>query len=294
MDAADQPWVQAALAAMVVAWASAFVAIRGVGPYFSGGALALARLVVAALLLPLALIGRPWVRPHPREWLLVACYGAAWFGLYNVALNISEHTLDAGTAAMVVNVGPVLLALGAGWFLGEGITASLALGIALAFAGVALIGVGSGAGFSGRRMGVAWALLAAVAYSGGVLCQKVALRRLPSAQVTWLGCLAGLACCLPFGWQLAAEVRAAPARAVLEAAYLGAVPTALGFSLWTYALSKRSAARLGVITYLVPPLVILLGFACFRECPTAIAIAGGILCLAGVAWTRRRPRMAPA
>ena len=41
-------------------------------------------------------------------------YGVAWFGAYNVALNLAEHTLDAGTTAMIVNIGPILIALGAG------------------------------------------------------------------------------------------------------------------------------------------------------------------------------------
>lgn len=289
MDPAEQPWVVAALTGTVVAWASAFVAIRGVGPYFSGGALALARLAVGTVLLRLALIGRPWVRPTPREWLLIGCYGAAWFGCYNVALNIAEHSLDAGTTAMIVNIGPILIALGAGWFLREGISATLATGAALAFVGVVLIGLGGGAGFAGKGAGILWCLLAAVAYSAGVLCQKAALRRIPGGQVTWMGCLIGLVCCLPFARQLLPELRLAPVGAILAVIYLGAVPTALAFSLWSYALSRLPASQVGIVTYVVPPLVILLGLLIFGESPTALAVVGGVVCLMGVAWSRRGP-----
>src|SRR6478735_1366768 len=191
------PAVLGAIATTVLAWASAFIVIRGVGPHFSGGALALARLLVGTVLLRLVLVGRPWVTPTRREWLLVGGFGVAWFGAYNVALNIAEHTLDAGTAAMIVNTGPILIALGAGVFLGEGIPRWLAIGAGIAFLGAILIGVGSG-GHLGGGPGIVWALLAAITYAIGVLCQKLALKRLPVAQVTWLGCVFGTLACLPF------------------------------------------------------------------------------------------------
>jgi len=281
--------VVAAVVVTVLAWASAFIVIRGVGAHFSGGALALARLLVGAALLGLALIGRAWVRPTVREGLLISVYGIAWFGAYNVALNIAEHTLDAGTTAMVVNVGPILIALGAGVFLKEGIPRWLAIGAGVAFSGVVLIGLGSGEARLGDGSGVLWALSAAVTYSAGVLCQKAALRRLPFAQVTWLGCVVGMVACLPFTGDLIRDVRIAPAGSILGAVYLGAVPTALAFSAWSYALSKMPAGQLGITTYIVPAIVVLLGFLVFGEIPAPLAIAGGAVCLAGVALSRKRP-----
>jgi drug/metabolite transporter (DMT)-like permease len=69
--------------------------------------------------------------------------------------------------------------------------------------------------------------------------------------------------------------------------YLGVVPTALAFSTWAYALRRMDAGRLGVTTYLVPPLVILLGWLFLDEVPPALAVVGGAVCLAGVALSRR-------
>jgi drug/metabolite transporter (DMT)-like permease len=68
------------------------------------------------------------------------------------------------------------------------------------------------------------------------------------------------------------------------------VPTALAFSTWAYALSRVPAGQLGVSTYIVPPIAILLGFLVFAEVPAVLAIAGGALCLVGVAVSRIRPR----
>ena len=75
--------------------------------------------------------------------------------------------------------------------------------------------------------------------------------------------------------------------------YLGVVPTALAFSTWAYALSRMDAGRLGVTTYLVPPLVIVLGWLLLDEVPPALALVGGAVCLAGVALSRRRSRVRP-
>jgi drug/metabolite transporter (DMT)-like permease len=293
------PAVIVAIVVTVLAWASAFIVIRGTAPYFSGGALALGRLVVGAILLGVVLLvssgaGRRWVKPTGREWLLVLGFGVAWFGAYNVALNIAEQSLDAGTTAMIVNIGPILIALGAGLFLGEGIPKWLAIGAGIAFVGVVLIGIGTRGESIGDGTGVLWCLLAAVTYATGVLLQKPALRRLPAAQVTWMGCVIGMLACLPFAGELVSGLASAPAPALVGVVYLGAVPTALAFSTWAYALSRMPAGQLGVTTYVVPALAVAFGLLIFGEIPAPTAIIGGAICLVGVAASRRRPAVPAA
>jgi drug/metabolite transporter (DMT)-like permease len=276
----------------VLAWASAFVGIRGVLPDFSPGALASGRLLVGTAVLGLLMAGRGWVRPDRREWALLVACGVGWFGLYNLALNAAERHLDAGTTAMLVNIGPILIAVFAGLLLGEGFPRRLVAGIGVAFAGVVLIGVAT-RGSSADLIGVVLCVVAAVAYAGGVVAQKPVLRRLPPLQVTFTSCAIGALCCLPWAGTLAGELGRAPVSSIAGLVYLGAVPTALAFSTWAYALSRMDAGRLGVTTYLVPPLVILLGWLLLGEVPPALALVGGAVCLAGVALTRRRSRRRP-
>ncbi|MGV8884257.1 MAG: DMT family transporter [Microbacteriaceae bacterium] len=289
------PRVLVAIVITLLAWASAFVVIRGTAVDIGGGGLALARLVVGTILLGLVLIGRRWVRMTRREWLLVLGFGVLWFGGYNVALNIAEHTLDAGTTAMIINIGPILLALGAGIFLREGLPKWVVIGAGVAMVGVVLIGIGSGAQVddgAAFNVGILWCLLAAFLYAAGVLLQKPALRRLPASQVTWLGCAIGMVACLPFSGQLLADLQTAPPTAIAGAIYLGAVPTALAFSTWAYALSRMPASQLGISTYLVPPIAIVIALLAFGDIPAPIAIVGGVICLTGVAITRRKSRPA--
>jgi drug/metabolite transporter (DMT)-like permease len=289
-----------AIAFTVLAWASAFVVIRGVAPHVPGGALALGRLTVGVVALAILVAAqRKWVRPSRSDWIRLVVYGIGWFGAYNVALNLAEHTLDAGTTAMIVGIGPILIALGAGLFLGEGIPRWLAIGAAVAFVGVLLIFVGTsvltGAAGAIDPVGVLWALTAAVTYAIGVLAQKPMAGRLPAAQVTLIGAVIGAIACTPFAGQLAGSLATAPVGAWLGILYLGVVPTALAFTTWGYALGRMPAGQLGVTTYIVPPLAIIMGLIFFHEVPAALAIAGGVVCLVGVALSRRKGRVsAPA
>ena len=281
--------VLAAVLVTVVAWASAFVAIRGIQETFDPGALALGRLAVGSAALALAVAARrSWVTPTRSEWGRIVVCGVAWFAVYNVALNAAEQRVDAGTAAMLVNVGPILIALLAGAVLGEGLPRWLLIGAGVAFSGALLIGAATASAEGSDGTGVLLCLLAALSWAIGVMAQKPVLRRLPALQVTLLACLVGTVTCLPFAGGLVADGRDASTGAVVALVYLGLVPTALAFGTWAYALSRMSAGRLGVTTYLVPPLTVLMAWPLLGETPPPLALVGGALALVGVSLTRRR------
>ena len=280
----------------VVLWASAFVGIRAVAVDLTPGSIALGRLLVAAISLgPLVAI-RPWVRPTRREVALIAAFGLVWFAGYNLALNEAERNVDAGTAAMLVNTGPIFIAIFAGLFLGEGFPARLLLGCAVAFAGTLIIGfaTSTAGGVGGNTtLGIALCIVAALAYAAGVTLQKPAVRRIPAHEVTWLACVVGAVACLPFAPNLVRELGAAEPVNAAWLVYLGLFPTAIGFTTWAFALSRTPAGRLGSMTYLVPPVVIVLGWALLSEAPAPLAIVGGGLCIAGVAVARSTMALVP-
>ena len=270
----------------VVLWASAFVGIRSAGESLSPGALALARLAIGVVVLGGFVAIRREAFPSRRDLPLIALCGVLWFAAYNIALNASERHLDAGTAAMLVNVGPIVVAVLAGLLLGEGFPRQLLTGCAVAFLGVAVIGLAtSQRGLS--TAGTVLALVAAIAYAGGVVIQKVILRRVSALQTTFLCCCVGAVVCLPFAPTLAREAGEAHGSALAWAIYLGVLPTGLAFTTWAFALARTSAGRLAATTYLVPPISIVLGWIVLAESPPALAFIGGALCLVGVALARR-------
>jgi drug/metabolite transporter (DMT)-like permease len=276
----------------VTLWASAFVGIRSAGRDLSPGALSLCRLLVGSAVLGAVVLARREPLPARRDLPGLALCGVVWFGLYNVVLNEAERRVDAGTAAMLVNVGPIFIAVLAGVVLGEGFPRTLIAGCAIAFAGALTIGLATARNGVHGGWGAVLCIVAALAYASAVVIQKPLLARTSALQLTWLACTVGAIACLPFGPTLVGELGDARGSAIAWALYLGALPTALAFTTWAYALARTTAGRMGSTTYLVPPLAIVMGWAILGEAPPALAVAGGALCLAGVVVARRQlPRL---
>jgi drug/metabolite transporter (DMT)-like permease len=271
-------------------WASAFVSIRSAGGAYSPGALALGRLLAGAVVLGAVCLIRREGWPPRAAWRGIGLSGVLWFGFYMVALNWGEQRVDAGTAALVVNIGPLLIALLGSRLLGDTMPPRLLAGMGVSFAGAVAVGLSMSGEGGSSVLGVVLCLLAAVGYAAGVVAQKPVLGRASALQVTTFGCLVGAVMCLPFAGQLIAEAADAPVSATLNMLYLGVFPTALAFTTWAYALARTSASRMGATTYAVPALVVLLSWLFLDEVPGLVTLAGGVLCLAGVAVSRSRTR----
>ena len=280
----------AAVAVTLLFWSSAFVAIRHLGHTFSPGALALGRLVIGSIALGVVLAMRGGRMPHRRDWPGLITIGLLWFGLYNVALNAGELRVDAGTAAMLIQLSPVLVAVLAAVFLKERATLALGVGLLVAFAGVVLIATSTSDHGDRDPLGVVLCLVSAAAYAVSLILQKPLVSRLSAVEVTWIACTVGAVACLPFAGDLVRQTADAGVADIGWVVFLGVFPTAIAFSTYAYALKHMSAGNLSVTTYLVPPITVGLSWLFLSEVPPSMAYVGGGLCLAGVALARRKPR----
>ncbi|GAA2872139.1 DMT family transporter [Microbacterium arabinogalactanolyticum] len=285
------PLVLLAALVTVVLWASAFIGIRGAGPHYDPGALALLRMAVGTLALGVIALRRGIRVPARRQLPLVVVWGVGWFCVYNLALNAAERTLDAGTAAMVVNLAPLMVVVFSGLFLREGFPTPLIIGAPLAFLGVVLIGMTSHTDAGLDVTGLLLALLAAVMYAGCTLLQKHLLSAgADSTTLTFFGAAAGTIALLPWTWGVIQAVQTAPLDATLWVVYLGIFPTAVAFTTWAYVLQRSTAGQTSATTYVVPAIAILLSWLILGEVPTPLMLLGGALCLLGVLVTRMRWR----
>ena len=179
-----------------------------------------------------------------RDWALVAMIGVLWFGVYNVALNAGEQHVDAGTAAMLIQLAPILIGVLAGLLLGEGFPRMLVIGGLVAFAGTLIIGVATRPGTIDIA-GVLLVLLAAVVYAVAVVAPEG--RPAPGSRAA--GDLAGLPDrhgqlpAVPAGTDRRPVERTAGAD--LGVLYLGVVPTAAAFLSWAYALDPQRCRAAG-------------------------------------------------
>lgn len=275
------PWFAAA--AVMLLWASSFIVIRFSGAHLSPGAMTLLRMVTAVLvMLPLVLTGRVRTPRSGRIWAGVLAWGATWFCVYSVVLNASELFLDPATAAMLVNLAPLIVAVASGVLLGEGLSLRLLVGVVIALCGIGLITLATSTGHV-EGPGLVLGLLAAVLYAGSVLGQKPLLARIDSTSMTVVGMTAGMLACLPFAPQLVAELGSAPASAIGAVVYMGVLPTAAAFRLWGYALTHTPAGVLTSSSLIVPAITVVLAWTILGEVPPPLAAVGGVLCLAGAA-----------
>ncbi|QFG68188.1 DMT family transporter [Ornithinimicrobium pratense] len=282
---ANRPLVLAAAAVTVVLWASAFVGIRAASLDYHPGSMALLRMAVGTVGLGLVAAATGFRPPRGWEWAWVAGWGLGWFAVYNLALNAAQRTLDAGTAAVIVNLAPLLVVVVAGTLLGEGFPRQLLLGVPLSFLGVILIG-SAGEEATVTPAGLAMALLAAVLYAVCTLVQKRLLRTMDAASLTFVGAAAGTVALVPWGGQLVSDLSSAAPAATWSVVYLGVFPTAMAFTTWAYVLRRTSAGRTAATTYVVPVVTILLGWMILAEVPTPRMLLGAGLCLLGVLITR--------
>ena len=187
------------------------MAIRHLGQTFSPGALSLGRLMVGSLALGAVLVTRgSWRTPSRQDGLRLATIGVLWFGVYNVALNAGERRVDAGTAALLIQLSPILVAVLAAVFLDERPTLALVAGLVVALAGVVLIATSTSGHESRDVWGVVLCLVSAAAYAVSLVVQKSVVPRFTAIQVTWTACTVGMIVCLPFVGQLVSTASRRP------------------------------------------------------------------------------------
>jgi drug/metabolite transporter (DMT)-like permease len=280
------------LLGVVVVWASAFSAIKALVDHgFAPEDVAILRYLVAApgfAFLLWKVGGLPGLTR--RDGLRLAAVGVCVVVGYHVFLNLGTKYTTAGTAALVIALSPavtLLLAVGVGlerWSLRR------AAGLAVAFAGVAivvLLGAGGELSFANAK-GPLIVLAAPVSFALYNVLLKPLLARYDLLALTAATSLVGTVFLLPLvrGGTVDAVTGISGEDATLVL-YLGVVSTFLGYIGWNVGLRGLGATRAVTYTYLISPLAVLMGAAFLDETVTLWLAVGGALVLGGVALAQR-------
>ncbi len=270
------------LLALAAIWGSSFmfieIALRDLAPStlillrMGFGAVALAVYIVAA--------GRSFSLLRPFVWPL------ALLGLANTAVPFfliawGQQYIDSGLASILNASAPLFTALFAiSYDRSQRATGLRLVGILVGFTGVVLL---VGFELTGGERAVAGGLAvvaASACYGIGGLYAGRRFPGLPPSLVAFGALVWSTAFVLPFG---VAQASSFGWEATLSVLYLGFAATGVAYLLYFGLIAGAGASKAVLVTYLVPSLALVYGAVFLDEQVTAVALAGLVLVLAGVA-----------
>jgi drug/metabolite transporter (DMT)-like permease len=275
----------------VLLWASGFVVPRAFAPYAEPFIFVTARNGGAALVLVLAVLAlrRPWpARRADRLGLMWA--GALLQGLFLMAGYWAiVNGLAVGVAALIGALQPGLTALFAARMVGEGLSRRQWFGLALGFAGVAVVispKLASGAHAS---------VLLALVFLAGIACAAYASvyqKRFERTGDAWTRtALIFIGAAIPPALGIPFEDGSVSVTVPLVAVYLWSVfALAIGATMaLLYLIGKGEAAKAAALIYLVPPVSAVMAYVGFGEPIGWALIAGFAITALGVWLVQGKP-----
>ncbi len=228
-------------------------------------------------------VQRENLKARARDYGLMALIGGM-LAIYQVAYFSAVHHAGVMIPTLIaLCVAPVLVALGAGVFLGERITLSTMLSLGCAVLGTALL-----VGFPGDRLtpsaligGVGLSLLAALGYALMVLLGRGLAGRCHPMQTTAVSFAVGALLLAPVA--PLDVIGTSSTNVVIWLAYLGLVPSALGYILFFAGVTLIQASTAAILTMLEPLVATVLAWALFSERVTMSTFLGGTLLMLAVA-----------
>lgn len=270
----------------VFLWSSAFPITKFAAAAFTPNVLGLLRCSLAAVIL--LIIGRINHIHGPKKAIHIPLFlisGGMGFSLYMIFFNSGMLTLTSATSSLIIATTPVLTAIGAALLYRERIKPVGWCAIAAAFMGVAvlLLTDTSKGGLSGG-IGLFWTMAAALVFC----CYNLMNRKLLSMGYTAVECVTWSMVCgalwlIPFAGQAIPQVMEAPAYSIIATIYLGAMPSATAYLLWSNAMSlAKKTSDVSNFQFLTPLLSTVMGFAMLGEVPTVMTMVGGLIIIASI------------
>ena len=287
-----------------VLFGSSVVAVRVAVQEVPPLSLAVLRFGQGGLLLVflLLLVGaRDLLRIRWRDLPLLMLLGAVLFAVFPVTFNASLRLIEASRGALVLATIPLWSALLARITRSERLVPRQVIGVFLSLGGVGLALAERGVGWQGGLGGLAGdGLMLVTALCGAayaVLAQR-AFARYNALTVTTYAMVLGTLLLLPAALVegLFGVFPRLDRQTVALLVFLGVFGGALGFFLWTFALTRLTPTQVAVYINLNPLVAMVLAAVLLAERLTIIFAAGFGVVLLGVLlvnWPRRR-KTAPA
>ena len=290
------------LLALASLWGPSFLFIKIAVGTIPPLTLVAIRLGLAAIFLAAFLRLRRIALPDRFEdWKKFIFMGFIANALPFALISFGEQFADSGAASILNGTTPIFTILIAHYFLeDERLTGSRLLGVMIGFAGILLIflpelnqwlrgGLGSGQ----EALGLGAILLGAICYGVAIVYSRRRLRGIPPLVGPTAQMIAAAILITPFSLVVDRPFTLSPSPAALMAAgVLGIFGTALAYLVYYQMLDTAGATFISFVTYLLPPIGVVLGVIFLNESPTLYAIAGMITILMGIVIVNRAQQRA--
>ena len=282
------------LGIVYVVWGSTYLAIRvtdeTMPPLLTSGA----RFVVAGTIVytvVAARLGRGALRVTREQVVWCAVIGGLLVTGGNGLVMVGEEHVPSGLAALIIASVPLWVVLYRR-ISGQRIATGTLAGVALGFAGVAILLLPGGSGGHIKAIGLVLVVLAAPCWALGSFLS--ARRPLPSnpflstALQMMLGGLISVAAGLARGELGPVHPGAFSGRSLAAFGYLIVVGSLIAFTAYVWVLQHAPVSKVSTYAYVNPVIAIFLGWAILSERVTPTIIAGAVIVVASVATIVRR------
>jgi O-acetylserine/cysteine efflux transporter len=272
-----------------VVWGFAFVTYKFGLESFSAAQLTAMRFLFACL--PVLFVPRPKL-----AWPMIVLIGLVLFaGQFLLLMMAYALDMPAGLGSVTQQTQAVFTVALAAIFMREFPKVREGIGMAVAFAGLALIALTVGGDLKPAALGLA--IAAATSWAVGNLLVKRTGGTPAFSLMAWASLVAPWPV-LAFSWavdpqpSLIQAIAHASWLSLAVAFYLGVPSTLLAYGLWGYLLQRYPAATVAPFALLSPATGIIASALLLGERFSALRLAGMALILAGLAvivWPGRRP-----
>jgi len=281
----------ATLVALAFTWGCSFVLIKVMSDNGMGGpAIASIRTAFGiATIIPIILMNRSQLRQTRRTWLSLAGLGLVNFAIPWTIFGVAAEHVPSGAAAIVNSTAPLWVTLITLFAMREEALSGLKLGgVGLGFAGVVvLMGEDLGHISGAATLSMLAIMVATLSYGASALYIRKTMAGVPPVVVAGgqigfatmflapVALATGSYSGVDWNWEV-----------IGSAVALGAIGSGFGPIAYMGLIQQVGALRASVVTYLIPPVGVVLGWLMLDEQVGWNMVGGLALILAGVSLTQ--------
>jgi drug/metabolite transporter (DMT)-like permease len=301
--APGRPVLSASIGLVTIIWAVNFIAAKIGLRSLPAVTLASFRVVLAgAMMIPFYLFCSrlpafaETAESRRRQFTLRDIWTFLYMGFFGVTINqicftVGLRYTSVSHAAVIVGMGPIYTLFFAVLFNLEKATWRKAVGMALAFAGIAVMASENGvSAHSPSILGDAITMTGSIGFAMYVVLGKRLAGRYDPLTMTALSHFAGALIVLPvalsraFSLGSAEHWRAIAWTGWAAMLYMAIFSSAVAYVLYFWLLRYLEASQLSAFTYLLPVVATILGILWLGEKGSWDQVLGGVLALGGVYW----------